>query len=107
MLYNNAFNDLCNKLCVSINFAKDKTHNINDFLGIELDTILMEARPPQEKLTKVMKLMETALGKKFISMENLQSLVQSEQRKKATILHAFNFYETSVSGHRISDNCSQ
>lgn len=44
---NDIFNALCKKLGISVNLSKDRTHTINDFLGIELDTVLMEARLPQ------------------------------------------------------------
>ena len=73
--YNEVFNSLCKILGFCVNSDKDKISTINDFLGIELDTILMEARLPPEKLAKAIELVNAALRKKSISIENLQSLV--------------------------------
>lgn len=73
--YNIAFNNLFKNLGISINPIKDRIHTTNEFLDIELDIILMEARLPSEKLTKAIELVNKALEKKSISIENLQSLV--------------------------------
>ena len=50
-------------------------HTINDFLGIKLDTILMKACLLEDKLQKAIELVNAALEKKSISVEELHTLV--------------------------------
>ena len=57
------FARICNKLEVSINKKKGKKSFILEFLGIELDTIAMEARLFFEKLQKAKNLVATVLTK--------------------------------------------
>lgn len=75
LYYNDLVNSTCKELGLAIQTNKDKMHTVNDFLGIELGTIRMEARLPPEKLHKAIELVEAALRKKSISIEDLQSLV--------------------------------
>ena len=46
------FESLCQNLGVSIKAKKNQCGTTVDFLGIELDTVLMEARLPADKLQK-------------------------------------------------------
>lgn len=57
------FSKLCAELSISINEKKSKKDFIFEFLGIELDTIAMEARFFPEKLQKVKNLVTMALQK--------------------------------------------
>ncbi len=43
---------LCNQLSLSINIKKNARRTLAEFLGIELDTVWMEARHPPDKLFK-------------------------------------------------------
>ena len=45
------------------------------FLGIEIDSILMEARLPQEKLSKICGALESMIGKSKVTLRDLQSLL--------------------------------
>lgn len=73
--YTETFDSLCETLGLKVNKKKDKLHTIVDFLGIELDTNSMQARLPEEKLQKAIKLVNSALKKKSIPLEELQTLV--------------------------------
>lgn len=73
--YSEIFDNLCKLLGFMINKSKEKIHIINDFLGIEIDTNLMEARLPREKLQKAIALVNAALKKRSIFIKNLQSLI--------------------------------
>jgi len=42
--------------------------------GIELDTVLMEARLPQEKLDKCRELLSAFLGRRKVTLQEIQSL---------------------------------
>ena len=69
------FFDLCKDLGIAVNEKKNKTGHVIDFLGIELDTMLMEARLPPDKLQKAKDLVKQALQKSSIRREELDSLV--------------------------------
>lgn len=48
--FDRVFSEICEELRIIINHKKDLINTILDFLGIELDIILMQARLLQEKL---------------------------------------------------------
>lgn len=48
--FNKYFDSVCDDLGIAINHDKDATGTTVDFLGIELDTIRMQARLPEDKL---------------------------------------------------------
>ena len=71
--------DLCLMLCsyLGIPMAPEKTvgpSQIISFAGIELDSILMEARLPQEKLDKCQTLISAFLTCRKVSLQEIQSL---------------------------------
>ena len=66
---------LCSYL--GIPMAPEKTvgpSQIISFAGIELDSILMEARLPQEKLDKCQTLISAFLTRRKVSLQEIQSL---------------------------------
>jgi len=70
------FQDLCHHLGVPL--AEEKTVGPSQtltFLGIELDTLEMEARLPDDKLFKCRQLIQGALGKKSLLLKSLQSIL--------------------------------
>lgn len=69
------FDLICSDLGFSVQAKKDKIGTIVDFLGIELDTIAMEARLSPEKLQRAITLVDQTLRKTHITLEGLQSLV--------------------------------
>lgn len=63
---------------IGVPLAPEKTEGpsqVLTFLGIELDTIAMEARLPEDKLRKCHLLITRALGKKSIQVRPLQSII--------------------------------
>lgn len=73
--YEAFFLQLCLELGVHIKDEKSLHDKIAEFLGIELDSIAMEARLPPAKLKKAQDWVEKALAQRTISRENLQSLL--------------------------------
>lgn len=73
--FNYIFDELCHDLGIAINYDKDLTGTTVDFLGIELDTILMQARLLSDKLQEAKNRVETALQKSSLSRDELRSLV--------------------------------
>lgn len=69
------FDQICSDLGLSINHIKDVMGNIADFLGIEFDSILMQARLPPDKLAKARNSVETLLNQATISHRELESAV--------------------------------
>ena len=72
----NTFLHLCRDLGVPI--AQHKTEgpaNVLTFLGLELDTLLMEARLPQDKLVTYTQDVANALTLSKISLRDLQSII--------------------------------
>ena len=72
----NAFLSLCDYLGVPI--APEKTlgpFRVLSFAGIELDTMRMEARLPDDKLEKCRTLISTFLRRKKVKLRELQSLI--------------------------------
>ena len=66
---------MCNNIGVPI--AAEKTEGpqqLLTFLGIELDSNLMEARQAEDKLEKSQKLISEFMGKEKVTLTELQSL---------------------------------
>jgi hypothetical protein len=73
--FSRQFEWVCNHLGLRIKESKSITGTIADFGGIELDTLAMEARLPSAKLHKATELVEQALKKGKLSLQELQSLI--------------------------------
>ena len=73
--YEDFFLHLCLILGVHIKDEKSLRATIAEFLGIELDSIKMEARLPPAKLKKAEDWVKKALAQRTITRENLQSLL--------------------------------
>ena len=74
--YLSSFLNLCKK--VGIPIKADKTVNPTTcitFMGLELDSLKMEARLPQEKLIKARQLLNKYSNKRKIKLRELQSLI--------------------------------
>ena len=72
----NRFLDMCNDIAVPI--AEEKTvlpTQVITFLGIELDSLQLKARLPQEKLEKCKSLINVFLKKKSVTLRQLQALI--------------------------------
>lgn len=70
------FLDLCKALGDPIKHNKTVTAtNKITFMGLEIDSTLMEARLPNEKLAKLRSLLNTYKGKRKIKLKELQSLL--------------------------------
>ena len=71
-----AFSAMCKELGVPL--APDKTMGASTcipFLGITLDTVLLEARLPEDKLAKARHLLREFLGRQKVTLRELQSLI--------------------------------
>ena len=70
------FDKVCTDLGIGVNEEKKQLGCIVDFLGLEFDTLQMEARLPKDKLNKAIKGVAKVLEKKSSTThEELQSLV--------------------------------
>lgn len=70
------FIQLCNTLGVPIKDEKTEYANTTmTFLGIELDTIAMEARLPSDKIKKIFASLESFRARKRVTLRELQSLI--------------------------------
>lgn len=70
------FIDLCNYLGVPI--AQEKMFGpsqVLSFAGIELDTCLMEARLPQDKINKCLGVLSSFLRRKKVTLKEIQTLI--------------------------------
>ena len=74
-LYEQDFDGLCSDLGLKVNVKKNVCGTLVDFLGIELDSSLMEARLPPKKLDMAVQAVKTALAQTSILRTELQSLV--------------------------------
>ena len=63
------------QLELSVNHKKSLIGTVAEFLGIELDTIRMQARLPPDKLDRVRSTLESMLLQPTISRHELESLV--------------------------------
>jgi hypothetical protein len=73
--FSGQFEQFCNRLGLRIKESKSITGTTADFGGIELDTLAMEARLPPAKLHKATELVEHALKKGKLNLQELQSLI--------------------------------
>jgi hypothetical protein len=73
--FSRQFEHICNRLGLRIKESKSITGTVADFGGIELDTLAMEARLPSAKLHKATELVEHALKKGKLNLQELQSLI--------------------------------
>jgi hypothetical protein len=73
--FSHQFEQICNRLGLRIKESKSITGTTADLGGIELDTLAMEARLPPAKLQKATELVEHALKKGTLSLQELQSLI--------------------------------
>jgi hypothetical protein len=72
----NTFSDVCKKCGVPL--VEDKTvfpTEILTFLGVEIDTIAMELRLPQNKLVEIKNRILSLLNRKKETLKNIQSLI--------------------------------
>ena len=73
--YGKGFDQVCNDLGISINHTKDVMGTTADFLGIEFDSVLMQARLPPDKLVRARNSVEDLLNWTTISHFELESAV--------------------------------
>ena len=73
-IYESRFSSVFSTLGIRIKDSKSITGTITDFNGIEFDTLAMEARLPQQKLTKARDLVTEIAGRRSIALYELQSL---------------------------------
>lgn len=69
------FDLVCSQLGLVINHSKDIMGTKADFLGIELDSILMQARLPPDKLARARNTADDLLNRRIISRHELESAV--------------------------------
>lgn len=74
--YLHDFGNTYNNLGLLIKAKNDRIGHILDFFGIKLDTILIQARLPENKLQKAKDLVKNALSKTSISKKELDSLIK-------------------------------
>ena len=73
--YARQFDKLCDELGLMVNHTKDILGYIADFLGIELDSIRMQARLPPDKLERARKTVADLLKRATIPYRELESAV--------------------------------
>lgn len=73
--YASEFDSVCNDLGLSINHKKDTSGTTADFLGIELDSVLMQARLPPDKLARARNTAKHLLNQATVSHSELESAV--------------------------------
>ena len=72
----NNFLSLCQTIGIPIKHSKTVQSCFSlTFLGIDLDTVLMEARLPADKLAKIRLLLNSYLSRSKLSLVKIQSLV--------------------------------
>lgn len=74
--YADQFDQVCMDLGLIVNHSKDAMGTIADFLGIEFNSSLMQARLPPDKLARARKTCENLLNKASISHQELESAVR-------------------------------
>ena len=72
--YGQEFDDLCKDLGLAVNIKKSSTGTTAEFLGIELDSIAMEARLPPAKLQRARDEVNAMLTKSSTPFADLESL---------------------------------
>ena len=73
--YAHQFDQVCSDLGLTINHSKDIMGTTADFLGIEFNSILMQARLPPDKLARARNTVKDLLHKASISHHDLESAV--------------------------------
>ena len=73
--YGQQFDDLCAQLGLTVNHSKDIMGTIADFLGIEFDSSLLQARLPPDKLARARNTAKDLLKRATISHQELESAV--------------------------------
>ena len=73
--YADQFDQVCIELGLTVNHSKDAMGTIADFLGIEFDSILMQARLPPDKLARAKNTVKDLLNRPSISHQDLESAV--------------------------------
>lgn len=73
--YCHDFDAVCSQLGLIINHSKDIMGTKADFLGIELDSILMQGRLPPDKLARARNMVNDLLNRRVISRHELESAV--------------------------------
>ena len=73
--YGQQFDELCAELGLSVNHSKDIMGTTADFLGIEFDSNLMQARLPPDKLARARNTAKDLLNKSYVSHQELESAV--------------------------------
>ena len=73
--YSQQFDDLYAELGLSVNYSKDAISTIADFLGIEFDSYLMQARLPPDKLARARNTVKDLLNKATVSHQELELAV--------------------------------
>ena len=109
ILYQSQFDGLCAELGLIVNRKKDICDTTADFLDIELDSELMEARLPPKKLERAVHGVKSALGQSFLSHIELQSLVgflsfaaKVVISSRAFLRRLYDALRTRASRHRIT-----
>ena len=74
-IYDRQFDELCSDLSLMINHTKDILDTIADFLGIELDSILMQTRLSPDKLDRTRKTVADLLKRAIIPHRELESAI--------------------------------
>ena len=75
IVYANQFDQICSDLGLSVNHSKDIMGTIADFLGIEFDSNLMQARLPPDKLARARNTAKDLLNRAITSHQELESAV--------------------------------
>ena len=107
--YAHQFDQVCSDLGLTINYFKDIMSTTADFLGIEFNSILIQARLPPDKLTRARNTVKDLLHKASISHHDLESTVEflSFAVKivipgRAFLRRLFNSLRTPTPWHRIT-----
>jgi hypothetical protein len=75
IVYSYQFDQVYNELGLSVNYSKDAIGTKADFVGIEFDSILMQARLPPDKLHRARNTAQGLLKKPTIPHSELESAV--------------------------------
>ena len=73
--FSQQFDSIAISVGLRVNTRKDLTGTTAEFLGIEIDTIAMEARLPEEKLAKIKQAVRQVMRDPFTTHKDLDSLV--------------------------------
>lgn len=70
------FSALCKALGVNVNETKNICGTLAEYLGIEINTVAMEARLPEDKLLKAITWVKTTLQQTEVSRNELRLLLE-------------------------------